>query len=179
MRRCFYDREIGNPDRHEARRCAVGSGEDGPRSSPRRRPSLEVPVADHEPTRGLPDSSPPGPPGSMTIPKAECQGSLNGDSSPATPMNCLGLIGAHSAWSHHTAIAAELASRDAGQESPFIGLCSWRRPETSDVEDREQQAPRQKPWGSCSDGLVPRHDRSPLSSERFRWISMVWASATY
>ena len=87
-------------------------------------------------------------------------------------MNCPGLIGARSAWSHHTATATELASRDAGQESPFIGLCSWRRPETSDVEDREQQASRQKPWGSCSDGLVPRHDRSPLSSERFRWISI-------
>ena len=43
-------------------------------------------------------------------------------------MICSGLIGAPSAWSYHTAIATELALRDAGQESAFIGLSSWETP---------------------------------------------------
>ena len=64
----------------------------------------------------------------MTIPKAECQGSLSGDSSLATPMRCPGLIGAPSAWSYHTSTATELDLRDAGQESACIGLSSWETP---------------------------------------------------
>ena len=71
LRRCSSYREAVSLARHGALRRTARIGRTDLAHTPRRRPSLEVPVADHEPTRGLPDSSPPGPRGPMTIPKAE------------------------------------------------------------------------------------------------------------